>query len=173
ELLSEYRATAGRSSALPGQVTYSLVEAVIHGEDIARPTGKRLDAAPRSLVTVAEIARRTDPILGGKRRSAGLTLRATDLAWSAGAGPGVMGPLASIILAITGRPAGLDDLAGEGLDTLRSRLCPLLGPRRHVTPAEPHPIPHTAPPTELKFLDCWLHPTSRVSPSMGGYIFRN
>src|SRR5262249_22101125 len=45
ELLSEYRATAGRSSALPGQVTYSLVEAVIHGEDIARPTGRRLDAA--------------------------------------------------------------------------------------------------------------------------------
>ncbi len=122
ELLSEYRATASRSSAPPGQVTYSLVEAVIHGEDIARPTGRRIDAAPRSLVTVAEIARGTDPILGGRRRCAGLTLRATDVAWSAGAGPEVAGPLASIILAITGRPAGLDDLSGEGLDTLRSRI---------------------------------------------------
>jgi uncharacterized protein (TIGR03083 family) len=122
ELLGEYRATAGRSSAPPGQVTYSLIEAVIHGEDIARPTGRRVDVAPRSLVTVAEIARGTDPILGGKRRSAGLTLRATDVAWSAGDGPEVTGPLASIILAITGRPAGLDDLSGQGLDTLRSRL---------------------------------------------------
>src|SRR2546421_3046423 len=69
ELLGEYRATAGRSSALPGQVTYSLLEAVIHGEDIARPTGRRVDVAPRSLVAVAEIARGTDPILGGQRRS--------------------------------------------------------------------------------------------------------
>jgi hypothetical protein len=34
----------------------------------------------------------------------------------------VTGPLASILLAITGRPAGLADLSGEGLETLRSRL---------------------------------------------------
>jgi hypothetical protein len=37
-------------------------------------------------------------------------------------GPEVTGPLASIILAITGRPAALDDLSGEGLDTLRARV---------------------------------------------------
>ncbi|HKF18250.1 MAG TPA: hypothetical protein VKF14_13780 [Candidatus Dormibacteraeota bacterium] len=78
--------------------------------------------SPRSLVTVAEIARNTDPILGGKRRSTGLSLRASDVAWSAGRGPEVAEPLASIILAITGRPMGLDDLYGEGLDALRTRL---------------------------------------------------
>ncbi len=122
ELLKEYRATAGRTSVPPGQVTYALVEAVIHGEDIARPIGRRIGVAPQSLVTVAEIARGTDPILGGKRRSAGLTLRASDVIWSAGAGPEVIGPLGSIILAITGRPAALDDLSGEGVDTLRSRV---------------------------------------------------
>jgi uncharacterized protein (TIGR03083 family) len=122
ELLSLYRATAGRTSYLPGQLTYSLVEAVTHGEDIARPVGRRIDVSPRSLITVAEIVRNTDPILGGKRRSAGLTLRASDVAWSAGAGPEVTGPLASIILAITGRPAALEDLTGDGLDTLRSRI---------------------------------------------------
>jgi Mycothiol maleylpyruvate isomerase N-terminal domain len=70
---------------------------------------------------VAEICRNTDPILHGKERSAGLTLRASDVAWSAGAGSEVTGPLASIILAITGRQSALDDLSGKGLDTLRSR----------------------------------------------------
>ena len=122
ELLSLYRSTARRTSYLPGQLTYSLVEAVIHGEDIARPLSRRVDVSPRSLVTVAEIARNTNPILGGKRRSTGLTLRASDVAWSAGIGPEVTGPLASIILAITGRPTGLDDLSGEGLDALRTRV---------------------------------------------------
>jgi len=122
ELLSLYRSTAGRTSYLPGQLTYSLVEAVIHGEDIARAVGRRVEVSPRSLVTVGEIARNTDPILGGKRRSAGLTLRASDVEWSAGTGPEVTGPLASIILAITGRPTGLDDLSGEGLDALRTRV---------------------------------------------------
>jgi uncharacterized protein (TIGR03083 family) len=122
ELLNEYRATAPRTSGPPGQLTYGLVEAVIHGEDIARPLGRRIDVSPRSLVTVAEISRSTDPILHGRKRSAGLTLRATDVAWRAGSGPEVSGPLASIILAITGRPAALADLSGEGLDMLRSRV---------------------------------------------------
>jgi len=65
---------------------YSLTEAVIHGEDIARPLDRHIDVSSRSLVTVAEIARVTDPVLGGRRRSAGLTLRASDVEWSAGAG---------------------------------------------------------------------------------------
>jgi uncharacterized protein (TIGR03083 family) len=123
ELLTLYRSTAGRTSYLPGQLTYSLVEAVIHGEDIARPVGRRVDVSPRSLITVAEIARNTDPILGGRRRSAGLTLRASDVAWSAGTGPDVTGPLASIILAITGRPAGLEDLSGR---TRHAPFAPLI-----------------------------------------------
>ena len=122
DLLREYRATAHRASYLPGQLSYSLIEAVIHGEDVARPLGRRLDPAPKSLVIVADVARGTDPILGGKRRSEGLTLRATDVDWSAGSGPDVTGPLGSIILAITGRPAGLADLSGDGLPMLRSRV---------------------------------------------------
>lgn len=40
---------------------------------------------------------------------------AADVDWKAGSGPEVAEPLASIILAITGRRAGLDDLCGEGV----------------------------------------------------------
>jgi hypothetical protein len=34
----------------------------------------------------------------------------------------VKGPLASLILALTGRKAGLSDLTGDGLATLSSRV---------------------------------------------------
>jgi hypothetical protein len=53
---------------------------------------------------------------------AGLTLRAVDADWSAGTGPEVAGPMLSLLLAITGRPAGLADLTGDGVRTLSSRL---------------------------------------------------
>ncbi len=54
---------------------------------------------------------------------------ATDLATleqdaqrAAGTGTGVPGPVLSPVLAMTGRPAALDDLSGDGLATLRSRF---------------------------------------------------
>lgn len=49
------------------------------------------------------------------------TLRAyTD--WSTGSGPVVKGPLLSLLIAMTGRTAHLDELAGDGLAELRSRI---------------------------------------------------
>ena len=121
ELLAQYRATAHRTSAPPGPKVTWLGEAVIHGEDIARPTGKHIDVNPESLTLVLDYAVKTTPLLHGKERSAGLKLRATDVEWSTGEGPEVSGPAASLIMGITGRRAGLADLSGEGLETLRSR----------------------------------------------------
>jgi uncharacterized protein (TIGR03083 family) len=122
ELVSEFRASAGGTNAPPGPKLTWLAEALIHGEDIARPLGRTLGSTAQALVTVADYARKTSPLLHGKQRSAGLTLRATDAAWSAGEGPEVSGPIGSLILAITGRGAALIDLSGEGLDTLRTRV---------------------------------------------------
>jgi hypothetical protein len=99
-----------------------LAEAIIHGEDMARPAGKKVAFAPGALSTVADWVITSTPLLHGKQRSAGLTLRATDVDWSAGNGPEVSGPLASIILAVTGRTAALSDLNGAGVETLRSRI---------------------------------------------------
>jgi hypothetical protein len=42
--------------------------------------------------------------------------------WSTGTGPEVSGPAMSLLLAMTGRSASLDDLSGDGVDTLRSRM---------------------------------------------------
>jgi hypothetical protein len=51
----------------------------------------------------------------------GLTLRATDTDWTRGSGPLVEGPAISLLMAATGRTVALDDLAGPGVETLRSR----------------------------------------------------
>ncbi len=97
-------------------------EVVVHGEDIRRPLGIRHKYSDEALTTSADFYRKSNLLIGAKRRAEGLTLRATDVAWSAGAGPEVAGPLASIILAITGRRAGLADLSGDGLATLTARI---------------------------------------------------
>jgi mycothiol maleylpyruvate isomerase-like protein len=59
-----------------------------------------------------------------KKRIDGLRLVATDVDWSHGTGPEVTGPAMPIVMAMTGRAAGLDELGGEGLATLRRRMTP-------------------------------------------------
>ena len=120
-LLAQYRDTAPRTTAPPGPKLTWLAEAVIHGEDIARPTGLSVAVSPVALIAVAGFCHGSTPLLHGKQRSAGLLLRATDVDWTVGDGPEVSGPAASLILAITGRTAALANLTGDGVETLRSR----------------------------------------------------
>src|SRR5207253_1741252 len=80
DLLAQFRETAKRSTAPPGPLMTMLGEAVIHGEDMARPVGKRIDISPATLVEALNYARRTAPLLHGKQRSTGLKLRASDVA---------------------------------------------------------------------------------------------
>ena len=98
-----------------------LGEAVIHGEDIRRPLGLSRDIPEASLVAVADFYKGSNLIVGAKRRISGLRLNASDVSWSAGAGPEVTGSLASLILAMTGRKEVLPELSGEGVATLASR----------------------------------------------------
>jgi len=51
----------------------------------------------------------------------GLTLKATDTAWSTSSGPEVSGPALSLLLAMTGRKAALEDLSGDGVAMLAAR----------------------------------------------------
>jgi uncharacterized protein (TIGR03083 family) len=106
----------------PGPDDSWLGETVVHGEDIRRPLGIRHDYPPEALPRCADFYRRSNLLIGGKRRVAGLRLRATDTDWSAGEGPEVSGPMLELLLAVTGRPAGLEKLTGEGLRTLGARM---------------------------------------------------
>jgi hypothetical protein len=49
-------------------------------------------------------------------------LVANDTGWSYGAGPLVSGPALSLLLAMTGRAAGMSELTGDGAATLGRRL---------------------------------------------------
>jgi hypothetical protein len=59
-----------------------------------------------------------------ERKLTGLRLTATDYPWQAGQGPVVEGPIAAILLLITGRPAALSQLSGPGAAALHARLPP-------------------------------------------------
>ncbi len=119
--LAAFRGVETATSAPPGPTLSWLGEALVHAEDIRRPLGIA-HAYPLAAVTeVTGFYAGSNVLIGGKRRVAGLTLRATDTDWSHGSGPLVEGPAVALMLATTGRRAALADLRGPGVETLRSR----------------------------------------------------
>lgn len=122
DTLAGFKAQLDRTTAPPGPLDAMVGEVVIHGQDIRRPLGIAHTYQPEALTLVGDFVIRGNLLLGGKRRATGLTLNATDADWTRGTGPEVRGPLASIILALTGRKAGLADLSGDGLPTLTGRI---------------------------------------------------
>ena len=105
----------------PGPTPTWLGETIVHSEDIRRPLGIKHAYPTDAVVTVADFFKGSNLLIGSKRRVDGLTLLATDAEWSHGAGPEVVGPILSLVMAMTGRKAVLDDLSGEGVSALRSR----------------------------------------------------
>jgi uncharacterized protein (TIGR03083 family) len=105
----------------PGPMATWLGETIVHSEDIRRAVGIQHAYPAAAVVTVADFYKGSNLLIGSKSRIAGLTLRATDADWSHGTGPEVSGPILSLVLAMTGRKAADDDLAGDGVATLRSR----------------------------------------------------
>ena len=119
--LAQFRSLVNASTSPPGPVDAMLAEVTIHSADIRRPLGITRDYPAAAVTRVADFCLSSNLLLGGKKRGAGLTLRSTDSDWSAGSGPAVSGPALSLVLAITGRSAALEELSGDGLATLRSR----------------------------------------------------
>lgn len=122
DTLAGFKAQLDRTTAPPGPLDAMVGEIVIHSQDIRRPLGIAHTFQPEALTMVGDFVIRGNLLLGGKRRATGVTLNATDVDWTRGAGPAVNGPLASIILALTGRNAGLADLSGDGLEILAARI---------------------------------------------------
>jgi uncharacterized protein (TIGR03083 family) len=120
-LAAEMRSAALRRNHPPGPVTAMLGEMVVHGEDIRRPLGLGREYPEETLVALAEFYKRSNLLIGAKRRISGLRLKATDSSWASGDGPEVTGPLASLVVAMTGRREAYADLSGEGVATIASR----------------------------------------------------
>jgi hypothetical protein len=53
---------------------------------------------------------------------------ATDVDWQKGDGERVEGPMAAVLLLLTGRTAGVPELSGPGTTLLASRLTPASAP---------------------------------------------
>ncbi|MBI4883082.1 MAG: maleylpyruvate isomerase family mycothiol-dependent enzyme [Actinobacteria bacterium] len=99
-----------------------LLDHVVHHQDMRRPLGLARNVPEDRLVAALGVAPRLAGFVGSKKRAAGLHLVATDVDWSHGDGPEVRGPGEAILLALTGRAVALDELGGEGVATLRSRI---------------------------------------------------
>jgi uncharacterized protein (TIGR03083 family) len=119
--LAAFRAAQSRTSAPPGPKDTWLGEAFVHGEDIRRPLGIARSYPLPYVTRVISLYANSNAIIGGKRRVAGLTLRATDTDFSIGEGPVVEGRAVDLMLAATGRKRALADLSGPGLETLAGR----------------------------------------------------
>jgi uncharacterized protein (TIGR03083 family) len=121
DTLAGFRAVKGSRTSPPGPKATWLGEVVVHAEDIRWPLGIAHSYNPDAVREVAEFYRRSNTLIGAKNRVAGLALKASDQDWSNGTGPTVVGPLLSLVMAMTGRRAHVDDLTGEGVETLRAR----------------------------------------------------
>jgi uncharacterized protein (TIGR03083 family) len=122
--LARFRQVQDASSGPPGPVDSWLGETLVHAEDIRRPLGIPHTYPSGQLVRVADFYKGSNLLIGAKNRIEGMALRATDATWSTGSGPEAAGPILALVLVMTGRAAGLADLAGDGVSLLQDRIQP-------------------------------------------------
>jgi uncharacterized protein (TIGR03083 family) len=99
-----------------------LGEVVVHGEDIRRPVGLTGAVSDDAANACLQMYTKASFPVGGRKRIGGLRLVASDTGWSYGAGPEVSGDAMSLLLAMTGRAAGLEGLSGDGVAVLSQRM---------------------------------------------------
>jgi uncharacterized protein (TIGR03083 family) len=121
DTLRNFKSVMESKGRPPGPVDTMLGEVIVHSQDIRRPLGISHQYATDAVVQVADFYKKSNLIIGTKRRIAGVALKATDADWSYGDGPLVSGPIVSLVSAMTGRKQALDDLTGDGVATLRGR----------------------------------------------------
>jgi uncharacterized protein (TIGR03083 family) len=104
EIVAEIRTHADeRRTARVLDTRNALFDVIVHSQDIARPLGREL---PVPADACREGLRRVWAMgwpFHARRRLAGVTLRATDTDWTAGAGPEVAGTALALLLLSTGR----------------------------------------------------------------------
>ncbi|SDL35739.1 TIGR03083 family protein [Nocardioides sp. YR527] len=115
ETLAAYRQVAGLTATPPAPLATRLVEEFAHGEDIRRPLGLRRDYPVEHVVTaLGYLAKTSLKWGGGKERAQRVRLVATDADTVIGSGPEVRGTAITIVLALSGRQVGPDELTGPG-----------------------------------------------------------
>lgn len=99
-----------------------LTDTIVHGGDILRPVGSTVAVPPEALAVSLPFLTTAKARRGfGAIDASGLQLVATDADLVVGEGERVEGPGRSLVCALAGRAAFVDDLAGPGVGTLRAR----------------------------------------------------
>ncbi|MEU8656075.1 maleylpyruvate isomerase family mycothiol-dependent enzyme [Actinoplanes philippinensis] len=119
DLVDELRRHAG-SRRLPAVTNYRnmLFDVLVHAQDIAIPVRRPLVMPVRAAAAGATRVWTMGWPFRARRRLPAVRLTATDTDWSAGAGDEVRGPIAALLLLLTGRHAALPDLTGPGVARL-------------------------------------------------------
>lgn len=101
-----------------------LADHATHTQDVRVGLGRRTAPEPERGRAVLDAAVRLRlPITWGTReRARGLRLVATDLDWTHGSGPELVGPYDALLLALSGRSAGLAHLSGDGLAVIADMM---------------------------------------------------
>jgi uncharacterized protein (TIGR03083 family) len=122
-LVADLRAQVG-SRRHPPVVTYleALIDVLVHGQHVVVPLDRTHPMPPDSAAVAASRVWHLGAPWHAKRTMQGFRLTATDTAWSVGEGTEVRGPIDAILLALTGRPAKLSSLSGEGAAALTAQL---------------------------------------------------
>jgi hypothetical protein len=98
-----------------------LIDILVHGQDIALPLGRDRPMPTRAAAAATRVWALGRPFWA-QRRLSGFELVANDCSWRAGQGRRVEGPIAAILLLLTGRSAALSRLSGPGSADLQARL---------------------------------------------------
>ena len=122
ELVAQLRESAGSTRRILGSAPMDpLMDLVIHGQDVARPLGRRYVSPPEVVAAcLAYVAVNT--FMGGPQRLSGVRLVSTDTGWTLGDGAELRGPDVDLLLVAAGRRAGLDALDGPGTVVVAERL---------------------------------------------------
>lgn len=119
DFLTEHLHPSGLTAGFGGMI--ALIDGTVHHQDIRRALGQPRTIPAQRLTRVLQLVP-GNPRLGAGRRIRGLQLRATDVDWTHGRGPEVVGTGEALLMAMTGRKAALADLRGPGVATLARRL---------------------------------------------------
>lgn len=125
DLVAEVREHAA-SRTLPAVTNYRniLYDILVHGQDIAIPLGRERQMPPDAAVAGATRVWTMGWPFWAKRKLRGFRLTATDVEWAVGDGSPVTGPIDALLLLLTGRPAALPRLTGDGVPGLAARMSP-------------------------------------------------
>ena len=137
QLIAEIRAMVGSRRHNFGLTARdTLIDIVVHGQDIAVPIGRSLHVPQETAATAAQ---RVWDCRGSRLSKVfdqipydGLNLQATDIDWSVGQGPELRGPILSLLLLMTGRAVVMPQLDGPGVQALQKESPAPVGgiPRR-------------------------------------------